>query len=105
MNICRMTKWIWKLYAVEQGLWADILRAKYLSAKDLLVDKHPLGSQFQNSIQNIKEVFSLRAKHRVKNETSTRFWADWWSGRSLIRVHFPSLYAISDSQEAVVAQL
>jgi hypothetical protein len=29
MNICLMVKWIWKLYAGEQGLWADILRNKY----------------------------------------------------------------------------
>jgi hypothetical protein len=25
MNICLMAKWIWKVYAGEQGLWADIL--------------------------------------------------------------------------------
>jgi hypothetical protein len=73
MNICLMAKWIWKLYAGEQGLWADIVRAKYLATKDLLVDKHPSGSQFWNSIQKIKEVFSLGAKHRVENGTSTRF--------------------------------
>jgi hypothetical protein len=30
MNICLMAKWIWKLYTREQGIWAEILRAKYL---------------------------------------------------------------------------
>ena len=45
MNICLMAKWIWRLYAGEQGIWADILRNKYLVNKDLLVDSHRPGSQ------------------------------------------------------------
>jgi hypothetical protein len=52
-----MAKWIWKLYAGEQGLWEDILGAKYLQFKNLLVDKHHLGSQFWNSVHKIKDVF------------------------------------------------
>jgi hypothetical protein len=28
-------------------------------------------------------VFSLGAKHKVKNGTSTRFWHNWWLGSPL----------------------
>ena len=71
MNKCLMAKWIWKIYAEEQGLWADILRNKYLLDKDLLVDNHPQGSQFWRSLQKVKEVFCLGAKPQVGNGTST----------------------------------
>jgi hypothetical protein len=59
MNVCLMAKWIWRLYAGEQGLWADILRAKYLGERDLLADKHRPGLQFWNAIQKIKQVFGM----------------------------------------------
>ena len=49
-NLCLMDKWIWCLYAREQGLWADILRNKYLRNKDLLLDNYTYGSQFWKAI-------------------------------------------------------
>ena len=80
MNKCLMAKWIWKIYDGEQGLWADILRNKYLQGKDLLVDNHTQGSQFWKALQKAKEAFCLGAKHLVGNGTSTRFRLDWWIG-------------------------
>jgi hypothetical protein len=50
MNICLMVKWIWKILSQEKGLWIDILRAKYLQHKDILVDNHGPGSQFWNAL-------------------------------------------------------
>jgi hypothetical protein len=35
MNIALMLKWIWKLYQNFEGLWADLVRAKYLEDNDL----------------------------------------------------------------------
>ena len=67
MNTCLMAKWIWKIYDGEQGLWADILRNKYLRGKDLLVDNHTQGSQFWKALQKAKEAFRLGAKHLVGN--------------------------------------
>jgi hypothetical protein len=58
MNVCLMAKWIWKIYAGEQGLWPDHIHNKYLGVKDLLVDSHPSGSQFLNAFQKIKKRYS-----------------------------------------------
>jgi hypothetical protein len=33
--IALMLKWIWKLYQNAEGLWADLIRAKYLGEDDL----------------------------------------------------------------------
>jgi hypothetical protein len=35
MNIALMVKWIWKMYQGAEGLWADLIRAKYLQGRDL----------------------------------------------------------------------
>jgi hypothetical protein len=103
INSCLMAKWIWKLYAAEQRLWPEILRENYLRQKDLLEDSHQPGSQFWNSIQKIKEVFSLGAKHSVRTRTPNRLWVDWWSGRTSFKVRLPTLFAISRDPEASVA--
>jgi hypothetical protein len=51
MNIALMLKWIWKLYQNAEGLWADLLRAKYLGDEDLFSPLVPTkGSQFWNAI-------------------------------------------------------
>jgi hypothetical protein len=59
MNICLLVKWIWRLYDGEQGLWADIIRNKYLRDKDLLLDTHRTGSQLWIAIQKLKHLFKL----------------------------------------------
>jgi hypothetical protein len=98
-----MAKWIWTLYSGEQGLWADILRNKYLRDKDLLTDAHRPGSHFWNAIQKIKHVFSLGAKHAVSNGKATIFWLDWWQGKGPLKDRFPGLFAIAADQDAMVA--
>jgi mannosylglycoprotein endo-beta-mannosidase len=104
MNICLMTKWIWKLYAGEQGLWAEILRNKYLRSRDLLVDSHQSGSQFWNAIQKIKSVFRLGARHQVRSGSSTLFWSDWWQGSGPLCSRFPALFSIAADPQITVSR-
>ena len=78
MNTCLMVKWVWKLLSRQPGLWTDILRSKYLRHRDLLVDSHAPGSQFWNSLQKVKDLIRLGAKHHIRDGRSTRFWVDWW---------------------------
>jgi hypothetical protein len=102
MNACLMVKWIWRLYVGEQGLWAEILRNKYLRDKDLMLDAHRPGSQFWNSIQNLQHLFRLGAKHTVHNGKTMSIWWDWWQGSGPLCNRFPSLFAIVTEQEASV---
>jgi hypothetical protein len=83
MNVVLMLKWIWKLYQNAEGLWADLIRAKYLRDRDLFAKNVPShGSQFWNAIQKIKWHFKLGAKHKVHNGNRTFFWLDWWVGNA-----------------------
>jgi hypothetical protein len=61
MNIALMLKWIWKTYQDAAGLWADLLRAKYLGYKDIFFPAVPChGSQFWNALQKNKMVLQAR---------------------------------------------
>jgi hypothetical protein len=74
MNIALMLRWIWKIYQNEEGLWADLLRAKYLGTHDFFSKEVPMrGSQFWNAIQKIKWHFKMGAKHSVHNGKWTYF--------------------------------
>jgi hypothetical protein len=87
MNIALLLKWIWKLYQGAEGLWADLLRAKYLGDRDIFAAETPTrGSQFWTALQKIKWYFKLGAKHDVENGGKTYFWFDWWLGSALIRL-------------------
>jgi hypothetical protein len=97
MNIALMLKWIWKLYQNAEGLWADLIRAKYLGDRDLFARDVPIrGSQFWNAIHKIKWYFKLGAKHKVRNGKRTYFWLDWWSGPGPFRARFPRLFSCCD---------
>jgi hypothetical protein len=67
------------------------------------VDSHRLGSQFWNSIQKVKSVFSQGAKHQVRNGASTRFWDGWWQGQGPLKDRYPTLYAILADPHVTVA--
>jgi hypothetical protein len=100
MNIALMLKWIWRIYQNIGGLWADLLRANYLGARDFFSKEVPTrGTQFWNAIQKIKWYIKLGAKHRVHNEKGpiSRWIGGWGLGRlgpdtraSLVAVRTPS---------------
>ena len=102
MNVALLVKWIWKLSQNEQGLWADILRAKYFPDGNFLTSKAK-GSPFWNGIQAVKPAFTLGAKFSVKNGESTRFWLDHWLGTEpLWQSHF-AIYQLATNVDILVA--
>jgi hypothetical protein len=46
LNECLMSKWIWKLYHDKDGLWARLLRVKYMRDGDFYKSKSNGGSRF-----------------------------------------------------------
>jgi hypothetical protein len=50
MNIA-LIKWIRKIYQNVEGLWADLIHAKYLGGRDFFSKEVPTrGSRFWNAI-------------------------------------------------------
>lgn len=50
MNLCLMTKWIWRIVRGDGGLWLDLIRAKYLRGQSFSCCADTRGSQFWQAI-------------------------------------------------------
>jgi hypothetical protein len=111
-NLSLLIKWRWRLLQKDNGLWKDILVAKYgveaclmvhwcgsnvvnrasLWWKDLCgIDVREEGSWFANNITRV-----------IGNGKSTRFWLDCWIGRETLRDRFPRLFSISLLKDGLV---
>jgi hypothetical protein len=76
-----------------EGLWVDILKAKYLGDRDIFAHETPQkGSQFWSALQKVKWYFKLGARHHVENGNLTYFWLDWWTGNTPLRDRYPQLF-------------
>lgn len=60
MNIALLVKWIWKLPQNAGGLWAELLKAKYLPNGSFFKSS-ACGSPFWNGLQAVKPAFAMRA--------------------------------------------
>lgn len=94
-NKCLLSKWLFRLSTETDGMWAQILRNKYLQTKTLAqVTVRPNDSPFWKGLMRTKDTFFRRAKFVVGNGTTTRFWEDTWLGEMPLALQYPSLYNI-----------
>ena len=58
-----MSKWLYRLSVEHDGMWAEILRNKYLHSKTLAqVTARPTDSPFWKGLMRMKDLFFRRAK-------------------------------------------
>lgn len=103
MNLCLMTKWIWRIVQGDVGLWLDLIKAKYLQGQSFAVCSRHNGSQFWRAIQSLKPILRLGATVQVGRGTDTLFWLDCWMDDRPLREQFPTLFAISEQPTISVA--
>uniref|UniRef100_A0A452XXD7 Reverse transcriptase zinc-binding domain-containing protein n=1 Tax=Aegilops tauschii subsp. strangulata TaxID=200361 RepID=A0A452XXD7_AEGTS len=74
-----MSKWMYRLSVENGGMWAQILRSKFLQSKTLAqVTARPNDSPFWKGLMRTKDLFFRRVKFFVGNGMTTRFWEDTW---------------------------
>jgi hypothetical protein len=95
MNFCLMCKWLWKLETTD-GLWQNLIRAKYLKDKPLsqCVGK-PGDSHFWQGVIKTAGTFSRCCRKIIGNGQRTLFWEDLWVGDKPLREKFPRLYFLT----------
>ena len=104
MNKALMLKWIWKLFQEEDVFWAQLVRAKYLNNNsDIFACSNRGGSQFWKSLNKIKHLFKLGARHSIRNGQRTLFWLDNWHGAGILSDRFPLIFAVCANPYASVA--
>src|SRR3989337_1881294 len=105
-NKCLMSKWLYRLSLETDGMWALILRNKYLQSKSLAqVTARPNDSPFWKGLMRTKDMFFHRAKFFVGNGMTTRFWEDTWLGETPLALQYPTLYNIVQRKEDYVTTI
>ena len=78
MNISLLCKWWWKL-EMENGLWQDIVKAKYLSNDLISSAKWRLtDSPVWKDLLQVRPVYLRGRAIKNGNGTKTLFWKDPW---------------------------
>lgn len=78
-NTALLRKWLWRLGNEAEGLWRQLLIAKYKVARDgcELKEALPKHSDFWEGIMSIKESFIVNIKLNVgSGENNLFFWLD-----------------------------
>ena len=97
LNISLLAKWWWKLENGE-GLWQDIVMAKYVKKQCLHnLKKKPGNSPSWNDLLKVKEFYLKGRIMIVGNGQSTDFWQDAWCGTMPLKEKFPDLFAICNT--------
>jgi hypothetical protein len=91
-NVSLLCKWIWRLEN-EEGLWQDLIKAKYLKKCTFSQCKpSPSHSHFWSGLVAIKDIFYSCCKRVLGDGRKTIFWEDSWVGHQPLCRSFPRLY-------------
>ena len=92
MNVSLLAKWWWKLEQ-EEGLWQDIVKAKYLHNKSIHSVTHKAtDSPIWYDLLKVKEVYLQGRGISIRNGKRTRFWSDPWLYDKPISYIAPTLF-------------
>ncbi|KAG2536765.1 hypothetical protein PVAP13_9NG218773 [Panicum virgatum] len=89
MNICLLSKWIFKLERGESNVCLNLLRNKYLGVKGL---------------HAIKDSCIRGLKYEIHNGKKVRFWLDVWFEECPLKIRFPNLFKICNQKDCSVAE-
>ena len=102
MNICLLSKWLWKLENGE-GIWQNLVRRKYVKITVSACVKKPGQSHFWQGLMGVKDIFFKFRRKVIGNGERTRFWEDLWVGDRPLCERFSRLYNLTFSKNVLVA--
>ena len=104
-NIALLCKWWWRLEN-EDGLWQELVRAKYGIKKDIWSVKFKQNdSPVWKDLQKVKKYYIQGRKMIVIGGNETNFWHDAWLGDSPLCESLPQLYEICEQQQLTVREM
>ncbi|KAE8768777.1 putative TdLSC37 protein [Hordeum vulgare] len=95
MNISLLTHWLCPIARGERGLWLRIIQNKYLRGQPLAFCQRSGGSQFWQSLIQLRPVLRIGTSIEVSSGASTLFWFDRWADESPFAARFPTLFSIA----------
>lgn len=105
MNICLLSKWIWKLDNGDSDMCLEVQRKKYLGDDSFFNSSEAGGSQFWKGLHKCKKWLFNLVINEVHCGQKANFWKDVWLGDTFLRIRFPELYEISYDQNTSVKDM
>ena len=104
MNVCLLSKWIFRIESDEDSLVMEMIRNKYLKGKGFFFSRASGGSQFWRGLHAIKKDFLQGACYKVGNGRKISLWNMPWNGETTLSVRFPNLFRICRNPMQSVAE-
>lgn len=96
-----MSKWIWKLYSEDTGLWKEIFFLSTLAPwifSLAWVKGDPSSGIMYIKLSSTK----LGARHSIGNGHHSLFWSNYCLGQTPIKDHFLTLFSICSEPRVIV---
>lgn len=105
MNISLLTKWWWKL-DIEDGLWQDIVKFKYLKKDSICTVKHRQNdSAIWSDLLKVRDIYLQGRKMIGRDGKKTLFWKDTWLFDKPLNYLFPDLFKLCLQPDISVFQV
>ena len=108
LNRALLGKWIWRFANETNALWRNVIRWKFGEERGGWVSCAFRGASGISVWKEIRKEWDIVFPHAVfslGNGRRMHFWKDAWCGVEALCVSFPSLYALVDNKEVLVAEL
>jgi hypothetical protein len=105
MNVSLVSKWWWKLEK-DDGLWQDIVKAKYLHNKSIFSVTHKaFDSPVWSDLLKVRDLYLHGRSVKICNGHKTSFWCNTWLYDKPLSDITPVLFTLCDQKEAKVYQV
>jgi len=111
-NDALLTKWKWRFESAEEGLWREVLEARYGSWRNLDITLgHRKQSLWWKDLCGIcgkgakDNWFDCRSKWILGDGRSVKFWDDRWVEDIVLKEKYPRLFSISTCKDSLVSDL
>lgn len=103
-NVSLLAKWWWKL-DTGQGLWQDIISAKYLKRSSVAgVTSKFNDSPVWKALLKVKEFYMAGRKVIIQSRNVARLWHDVFDDQNPLRDTFPDLFSIANFPDDTIVQ-
>lgn len=104
MNISLLVNWWWKL-ETEDGLWQDIVKAKYVKGKPIGAIKSKINDfPIWSNLLKVRHYYLQGRKCKLGDGKSIRFWQDSWLSDTPLCISFHELFELCKDPDITVAE-
>ncbi len=103
-NRALIMKGLWTFYRSKAIPWVQLSSLKHYSHRPPSCSRSPPAGccPILKGILSTLPAFTISTSHSIETGKSVSFWSARWSGDSLLRYYFPTLFAASPSNHLSV---